>query len=213
MEVDCWIKLVELIPTVVWLTFRDLQSRSYICENFLTLRNFKAGKSTSRLKYVLKQQILISQRTGSKKLRWQSQLMNLRHLDRLWGETIFPDYDMLDAMIASALEGLLGGHVHFRGGRVSWGGVLRILADSYVEEKLLTWSTSISVQPELMKRWKDSHICSLSVCRMTTSKTSTFDGIKLYYQLATRPRKWSDFSSQNYRTLFSFRLFWLCTTL
>ena len=83
VEVDCWIILVELILTVVWLIFRDFQPRSCIWENFLTLWNFKAGKSTSRLKYVLKQQILISQRTGSKKLRWPSQLTNLRHRDRL----------------------------------------------------------------------------------------------------------------------------------
>ena len=32
----------------------------------------------------------------------------------MWVETIFFDYDMLDAMIASALERLLGTHVHFR---------------------------------------------------------------------------------------------------
>ena len=38
------------------------------------------------------------------------------------------------------------------------------------------------MQPELVKRYKDSQICSVLVCRMTTSKTSTFDGIKLYDQ-------------------------------
>ena len=36
---------------------------------FLTRWNFKAGKSTSKLKCVQNQQILISQCTGSKKLR------------------------------------------------------------------------------------------------------------------------------------------------
>ena len=45
--------------------------------------NFQAGKSTSKLKYVQNQQKLISQCTGSKKLRWQSQLTNLRHHVRL----------------------------------------------------------------------------------------------------------------------------------
>ena len=30
------------------------------------------------------------------------------------------------------------------------------------------------MQPELMKRYKDSQICSMYVCRMTTSKISTF---------------------------------------
>ena len=38
------------------------------------------------------------------------------------------------------------------------------------------------MQPELMKRYKDSQICSIYACRMTTSKVSTFGGIKLYYQ-------------------------------
>ena len=33
-----------------------------------------------------------------------------------------------------------------------------------------------------MKRFKDSQFCSIYACRMTTSKVSTFGGIKLYYQ-------------------------------
>ena len=34
------------------------------------------------------------------------------------------------------------------------------------------------VQPELMKRYEDSQICSTYVCRMTTFEISTYDGIK-----------------------------------
>ena len=83
MEVECWIILVELILTVVWMIRRDFRFRNCIWENFLTLWNFKAGKSTSRLMFVRKQHILISQCTGSKKLRWQSQLTNLWHRDQL----------------------------------------------------------------------------------------------------------------------------------
>ena len=51
-------------------------------------------------------------------------------------------------------------------------------------------------------------------CRMTASKISTFDGIKPYYQQAICLQMWcwKDCTSQNYRTLFSFRLSWLCTT-
>ena len=48
-----------------------------IRENFLTLWNFKAGKPTSRLKYVRNQQILISQCAASEKLRQQNNLTNL----------------------------------------------------------------------------------------------------------------------------------------
>ena len=90
VEVECWIILVELILTVVWLIIRDFRFRNCTWWNFLTLWNFKAGKSTSRLKFGPKQHILISHCTGSKKLRWQSQLTNLRHRDRLQGETISP---------------------------------------------------------------------------------------------------------------------------
>ena len=90
VEVECWITLVELFLTVVWLIIRDFRFRNCTWWNFLTLWNFKAGKSTSRLKFGRKQHILISHCTGSKKLRWQSQLTSLWHRDRLQGETISP---------------------------------------------------------------------------------------------------------------------------
>ena len=50
---------------------------SCIWENSLTLWNFKAGKSTSKLKHVRKQHISTSQCTGSTKLRRQRQVTNL----------------------------------------------------------------------------------------------------------------------------------------
>ena len=46
--------LVELILPVVWLIIRDSRFWNCIWENFLALLNFKAGKSTSRLKYAQK---------------------------------------------------------------------------------------------------------------------------------------------------------------
>ena len=60
--------LVELILTVLWLIIRDFLSRKCILENSQTLWNFNAGTSTSRLKFAQRQQILISQCSGSKKL-------------------------------------------------------------------------------------------------------------------------------------------------
>ena len=42
------------------------------------------------------------------------------------------------------------------------------------ETKLFTWCASISVQREFMKRYKDSQICSVYVCRMTTSNLYNF---------------------------------------
>ena len=59
-----------------------------ILENFMTLWNFNAGQSTSRMRYGQEQPILRSQCSGSKKLRLQSRLTNLRHRDRLWSELI-----------------------------------------------------------------------------------------------------------------------------
>ena len=52
---ECTIILVELILTVVWSIIRDFQFRNCLWEFFVTLWNFKAGKSTSRLKYVRNQ--------------------------------------------------------------------------------------------------------------------------------------------------------------
>ena len=63
--------------------------------------------------------------------------------------------------------------------------------DSHEEDKLRTWSMSISVQLEPMKRYKDSQTCSQEVYRMTTSKISSLDGIKLYYQWVKCLPKWS----------------------
>ena len=66
---EYWTRLVELILTMVWWITREFRSRKCILENSQTHWNFKAGRSTSRLKYVQRQQILILQCTGSKKLR------------------------------------------------------------------------------------------------------------------------------------------------
>ena len=52
------------------------------------LWNFKAGKSTSELRFVHDQPILISLRSGSKKLRLPNLLTNLWHRDRLQGSLI-----------------------------------------------------------------------------------------------------------------------------
>ena len=181
-KVACWIILVELVLTVVWLILRNFRFRNCIWGNFRNLWNFKAEKSTSTLKHVRKQQTLISQCNRSKKLRWQSQLTNLWHRYRLWCEQISPTSiclmrwlrlhwkDFSTNMFTSAREW------------VSKSSVLKNIIGSWEEDKLLTWSMSISVQAEPMKRYKDCQTCSVYACIMTTSKISTFDGIKLYYQ-------------------------------
>ena len=67
---------------------------------------------------------------------------------------------MLDAMIASALKRLLDKHVLLRK-RASVEEQLAHKYDRFFYEggKLLTRSTSIFVQPELMKQYKDFQIC------------------------------------------------------
>ena len=76
--------------------------------------NFKAGKSISKLKYVQRQQILILQCTGSKKVEVAKSIDELMTSRSIVVRTDFTDYDVLDAMIASALRRLLDKHVHFR---------------------------------------------------------------------------------------------------
>ena len=86
---------------------------------------------------------------------------------------------------------------------------LKNTTDFYEGGKLLTWFTSIFVQPELMKQCKACQIRSIYVYRTTTSKISMYDGTKLNCQQAKHLQKWScmDFTSQNCRILFSLRLY------
>ena len=49
---------------------------------------------------------------------------------------------------------------------------------SYEGDKIANMIYEHFVQLELMKQYKDSQISSVYVCRMTTSKTSTFNGIQ-----------------------------------
>ena len=74
-------------------------------EIFLTQWNFTAGRSISELKFVYEQPILRSQCSGSKKIAKSiDELVTSRSIT---GRPYFPDFDMLDAMIASALKKLL----------------------------------------------------------------------------------------------------------
>ena len=89
-------------------------------ENFLTLRHFKAGKSPSRLKY------------AHLTLRWIKEVEIAKSIgEHMTSRSIVarndcPDYDILDAMIASALKRLLDKHVHF----------LKNTTDSYEADKI-----------------------------------------------------------------------------
>ena len=157
VEVECWIILVELILTVVWWIIRDLLLRIGILEFFMTLWNLKAGKSTSELRFVHEQPILRSLCSGSKKLRLPNELTNR---DRLQGSTIFLTSICLMRWLRQPWRSFS------KRSHISENSKCRRAASSYIRpiltrNKLRSWLTSISVQPELMKHYKDSQLCSL----------------------------------------------------
>ena len=75
----------------------------------------------------------------TKKVRLLNQLTNLSHRDRLQGSIIFLDFDMLDAMTASAMNKLLNTQTQFRKrASVEEQRAQKNTTDSYVEDRLRT---------------------------------------------------------------------------
>ena len=104
VDVEFLVILVELILKVVRWIVRDFQSRKCILENSQTPWNFKAGKSTSRLKYVQRQanpQITMHWITEVEKAQSIDELMTSQSI--LWRKD-FPAYEMLDVLIVSSLK-------------------------------------------------------------------------------------------------------------
>ena len=169
--------------------------------------DFQTGKSTSRLNFLRKQQILISQCNGPKKSRLAKSIDELTTSRSIVGRTDFADFEKLDAMIASALKRLLDKHIHFR----KRGSVeeqraqnsdrfLRGRQNAYMIYEHFRANGAYGAVQGLSDLFTD-------VCRMTTSKISMLDGIKLCYQRA----KYLQMGSWKELSLFSFRLSWLCT--
>ena len=123
----------------------------------------------------------------------------------IFGRTDFPDYDMLDAMFASAMEKLITS-VHFQK-RVT---LEKQRAQKY--DRFLRGRQIAFVPPELMKLYTVYQIFSIYDYRTTMSKISIDDGTKLHYQQVQHLQEWSWSveTSQNCRILFSLRLCWLC---
>ena len=69
--------------------------------------------------------------------------------------------------------------------------VLKHTTDSFEGGKLLSRSTSIFVQLELIKRYEVHQMCSMYAYKMMTSKISMYDVTKLYYQQVKHLQKWS----------------------
>ena len=115
VEVECVIILVELILTVVWWIIREFLTRNGILEIFLTLefQSWKVNFGTQALSTNSRSSDHYALDQGS----WDCQinLTNLWHRDRLIiGQHNFPHFDVLDAMIASALKKLLNTQSIFR---------------------------------------------------------------------------------------------------
>ena len=112
-RLEILIILVELLLSVVWLIIRDSRFRNCIREIFLTLWNNKAGKSTSGLKYAQKSRTSshdsVDQRSRDSEVNWRTYDIAIDVVAKR-----FRDYDVLDALIASALKKLLDEHVRFR---------------------------------------------------------------------------------------------------
>ena len=93
--------------------------------------------------------------------------------------TDFPDFDMLDAMIASALKKLLNTQIHFRK-RVSVEEQCARKNDRFLRGRQI--ADMMYEHFLAMKQHKAYQICSTSAYKMTTSKISMYDGTKLHYQ-------------------------------
>ena len=132
------------------------------------------------MRYVQEQRILRSLCTGSQKVEIAQSIDEVMTSRSIVGRTAFPNFDMLDEMIASALKKPLDRPVHFRKRVISVEEQrAQKIRPSLTRKTNCVHDLSISEQPEPMKQHKDSQTCSF---RMTTSKISTLDGIKLYYQ-------------------------------
>ena len=95
------------------------------------------------------------------------------------GRRDFADYDMLDAMIASALKKFLM-HVHFRK-RVSVEEQRAQKDDRFSRGRQIAYMIyELFEQPELMKLHKIYQIYSIFAYRMMTFRISIQDGTRLY---------------------------------
>ena len=125
----------------------------------------------------------------------------------------FPDFDLLDAIIASALKKLLNTHIHFLE-RVSveeeraqkHDRFLRGRQIAFLIFKYFRAAGAFEVVQGLSTMYAISY-------RKTMFMISTLDGIMPHDLWVKCPQIWSwkDCTRQNSRILFSVRLCWLCT--
>ena len=140
------------------------RSRNCILENFMTLWNFEACRVNIRTE-VCPRTARSSDHHALDQRSWDCKVncRTLWHRDRLWSELISRTSIWVGAMSCVRIfKKLLNTQIHFRK-RVS---VEEQRAEDtrpilYEEDKLRTWSMSISVQPKLVKQYQDSQSSSL----------------------------------------------------
>ena len=87
-------------------TNNDCRFRIFISTNSLTQQHLLVGRKDSRLRYVLAHNFLRKLCYGSKKWSWLNQWM-ISNLRALWEGIRMPDFEVLDARIASALNKII----------------------------------------------------------------------------------------------------------
>ena len=153
--------------------------------------------------------ILLSQCSGSKKLRLQNQLMNFEHRDRLWS-TISTISICLMRWLRLHWESFSTSR-HFSKRECRRAACLET-------RPILTWETNclhgIRAFPCNRSLWSRTRTLKFVRYKFTEwrRKISTLDGTTHYNQWVKCPQMWSwkDCTSQNYRILFNFKLCWLC---
>ena len=124
-------------------------------------------------------------------MRWIKEVEIAKSIDDLMtsrsitGRRDFPDFDMLDAMVASALKKLLKTQIHFR---------KRVRVEEQRAQKHDRFLRGRQIACMIYEHFRAtgayvavqglSDFCSVYVCGMTTSKISTLDGIKHCYHRA-----------------------------
>ena len=208
VEVEHWIILVELILTMVLLITRDFQSRKCIWESFRTLWNSKAGTevcSKSACPHVTMHWI--------KEVDTTKSIDNLLTSRSILARTDFPDYDMLDAMTASALKKLLT-DVHY---------LTRVSVEEQRAQKddrfLRGRPIASMIHEHFRATWFYEAVQGLSDLfniRLQNDDVQDFD-VWWDHALLSATEIPTDvilegLYKSNCRILFGFRLSWLCTT-
>ena len=175
VEVTCWIKLVEPKLTVVWWIIREF---FFGIESWIIFWLYVISKLESQVQdWGLPKNSRFSDHNALDQRSWDCQSFDEHMTSRSIVERDdVPDFETLDAMIASALKKLLNTQIHFR---------KRVSVEEQRARKILPFLTRESncfhdqrAFPYNWSLWSSTRtqICSVYAYKMTTSNISTWDG-------------------------------------